>query len=197
MSDQNLEKLIASLKSEAIDAAEKKSTEIVEAAQLEAKKIIQEAEAKKERILLNADKEAKAIIEKGESALRQAARDLNISVRMELIQLLGAVLEKEVSKSFTPDLIKTSVLKIIENIGTQIELKLPPDLEQELATYVHHQLQISNDLASITKENKYLKQLSVKKTDEGWSYQISPEVISELLQSHLIDKWAKLLNKEH
>lgn len=196
MSEKNLDKLIASLKSEAIDAADKESKKILDAAEEKAQKIIQEAEQKREQILNDAETEAKAIVEKGESALRQAARDLSIAVRNDLIQLFEAVLEREVRKEFTPDLLKTAFVKVLENIGSHVELKLPEEFEQELADYIHQHLQGANGLVSITKENSNLKKLSITKTDEGWSYQISPEAVAELLQSHLIEKWVKLLKKD-
>lgn len=193
MSDKTLDKLILSLKSEAIDVAERESNKILEEARSQAQKILKGAEEKSEEIQMNAEKEAQAIISKGESALRQAARDLNIAVRNQLLKLFESVLEKEIRREFTPDLVKSAIVKVIENIGSDVELKLPGAFEQELADYIHQRLQTSDGLVSIIREDSILAGFSVTKTGQGWSYRISPEEIAELLQSHLIGKWVDVL----
>lgn len=195
MSDKTLDKLIATLKSEAIDTADKESQKILEETHLQAQKILKGAEEKRERILMDAEKEAQATISKGESALRQAARDLNVTVQNDLLKLFGAVLEREVHGAFTPGLIKSAIVKVIENVGSEVELKLPADLEQELADYIHRHLQTSDGLVSITKDDNMLNGLSIVKTDQGWSYHISPEEVAELLNNHLSGKWANILKK--
>lgn len=196
MSEKSLDQLIASLKSEAIEAAEKESNEILEAARSQAQKIVEEAKEKKEQILTDAENEAQATIQKGESALRQAARDLYIALRNDVLQLFNSALEKEIHAAFTPDLLKSAVVKVIENIGSDVELKLPEEFAQELSDYIHKSLQ-SSEPVSIIKEDSNLKELTITKTDQGWSYQISPEEIAGLLQAHLIGKWADILkNKE-
>ncbi|MBK7409932.1 MAG: hypothetical protein IPJ40_18930 [Saprospirales bacterium] len=87
-------------------------------------------------------------------------------------------------------------MKVIENIGSNVGLKLPGAFEQELADYIHQRLQASDDLVSITRDDSILSGFSITKTDQGWSYRISPEEIAELLQPHLIGKWVDILKKE-
>ncbi len=196
MSENSLDKLIASLKSEAIEAAENESTKILEDARMEAQKILKEAEEHKQRILTDAENEAEATIQKGENALQQAARDLNIVVRNDLLTLFGSVLEREVRQEFTPGLIKSAVVQVIENIGSGVELKLSEAFEQELADYIHERLQSTDDLVAITKEDSVLNGLTITKTAEGWSYQISSEEIAALLQPHLTERWVHILKNE-
>lgn len=196
MSDKTLDQLISSLKSEAIEAAERESNKILEEARAQAQKILKGAEEQRDRMLTDAGNEAQATIRKGESALRQAARDLHIAVRNNLLELFRAVLEKEIHRTFTPDLVKSAVMKVIENIGGEVELKFPEAVEQELADYIHQRLQTSDDLVSITRDDSILAGFSITKTNEGWSYRISPEEVAELLQPHLIGKWVDVLKNE-
>jgi len=193
MSEKTLDKLIASLKTEAVEAAEKEAKKIVDAANAEAQKILSKAEVEKTELLQNAENEAAAILEKGKGLLKQAARDLNVTVQNDLLKLLKAVLSTEVEKTFTPDLVKSTVLKIIENVDGTVEIKLPEATEKELATYVQQQLQASNGLVSITKDKSILKGFTVTKTDQGWSYHITPEEVSEILNTHLSEKWVNIL----
>lgn len=193
MSDKTLDKLIAQLKSEAIDTAEKAAQKIVEDAKVKGQSIIKKAEEERLEILSEAKKEAEDTINKGESALKQAARDLNVTVKNDLSKLFKAVFENEVEKSFTPDIIKTAVLKAIETVGSDIEIKLPDTMKQELFNAIHKELQTSNVSVSILKDKNLLNGLSITKTNEGWSYQITPEEITNLLNGNLSSKWIAVL----
>ncbi|UII76496.1 hypothetical protein LV716_01530 [Flagellimonas sp. HMM57] len=196
MSEKTLDSLIATLKTEAIEGAEKESDAILKAAQNEAKRIVEEAEEKQKQILSNAQKEADATLSKGESALRQAARDVTVSLQNDLIQLLKAVLERDVATNFTPDVLGAAVVKVIENIGDEVALELSPDLEVKLADYIQQRLQKSDTLAGITTNSTLSKSLNITKKDQGWNYHISPEAVTELLGIHLSDKWMKILKSE-
>ncbi len=196
MSEKSLDKLITTLKSEAIEAADKKALEILGNAKEQADKIITEAEAKSEALLKNAEKEAQAILSKGENALHQAARDVNVAVRHDVLQLLGAVLENEVEAAFTPSLIEKVVLKIADNLDSGVSLKLPDTLEKDLAAQIWKRLQASDNLITISKDSSLNKGVSIVKTDQGWSYHISPEEVTELLHAHLSPRWIQILKNE-
>ncbi|RKN79676.1 hypothetical protein [Ulvibacterium marinum] len=196
MSEKTLDKLIATLKSEAIKAADNEAMDIVEKARAQAQKIIKDAEAKKEELLEDAKKEAQATLNKGEGALKQAARDLTVSVRNDLLKLLGAVLEREIETALTPDLLEEAVLKVIENVGSGVTLKLPENAEAKLVDRIQKRLQTSDTLASISKDATILNGFSITKTDQGWSYHISSEEVAELLNVHLSPKWVQILKNE-
>ena len=71
MSERSLDQLINTLKSEAIEAADKQALEILETAQNQARMLIEAAKEKSERLVQNAKEEAQGILKKGESALHQ------------------------------------------------------------------------------------------------------------------------------
>jgi len=196
MSEQTLDKLIATLKSEAIETADKEAKQIVENARAKAQKILKEAEAKRAELLNNAEKEAKATLNKGKSALKQAARDLTVSVQNDLLKLLKATLEQEVATTFTPDLTEKAVLKVIENVGTGASLQLPKNMDTSLAENIQKRLQESDSLEAISKDPTLLQGFTITKTSEGWSYQISPEAITDLLYEHLSTTWVNVLKNE-
>jgi F0F1-type ATP synthase membrane subunit b/b' len=196
MGRQKLDTLIDKIKAEAIEAAEFEAKEILDRARKEAQSIATEAEAKREALLFEADKEAQATIRKGEIALKQAARDLLISVRNDLLKLLKNLLDQEVEDSFNPDLMEKAILIIMENVGSGNDLRLPEDMESELAEKVRRRLQQSDTSISISTDSKLPKGFSVVKTEEGWSYHISSKEITGLLNDHLSTKWVGILEKE-
>ncbi|MEM1258621.1 MAG: hypothetical protein AAGH81_08835 [Bacteroidota bacterium] len=193
MSEPRLDKLIVTLKSEAIEAADHEASQILENAEAQARSIVEEAEAKRAALLNSAAKEAQATLEKGEAALKQAARDFRVSVQNDLLKLLQVVLKQEVESSFTPELTENAILKVIENVGSGIALKLPESMETRLAQKIHHRLQSSSDLDVIIKDSNLLKGFVITKTNQGWSYEITPEEVTELLNKHLSPRWAAVL----
>lgn len=196
MSDKTLDKLIAKLKTEAIDAAEKEANSIVEKAKSKADSILNDARAKSDELIETAEKETKATNIKAEGALKQAARDLTVTLRNDLLNLLGNVLEKEVETTFTADVIETAVLKVIENVGSGVALKLPEDLETKITNQIKKRLQASSDITSITNDNSLVNTFSITKIEEGWSYDISPKEVANLLNTHLSPKWLHILKTD-
>lgn len=196
MSERTLDKLIATLKSEAIEAADKEAHQIVGNAEQRAQKIMKEAEIKKDTMLSNAKIEAKATLDKGEAALKQAARDLTVSVRNDLLKLLKATLEREVKANFTPSLVEKAIVSVVENVGTGVALQLPKDMETKLAEKIQQRLQESHNLESITSDARLLHGFSVTKIDQGWSYHITPEEVAALLNTQLSPKWVEILKNE-
>ncbi len=196
MSEKTLDKLIVTLKTEAIEAADKEAKQIVEKAHKEAQRILKEAEEQKEELLVKADKEAQAIYGKGESALKQAARDLTISVRNDLLKLLKTALEREVESNFIPDLMERAILKVVGNIGSGVALKIPENMKKELADKIQERLRTSGNLDTLTKDPNLPNGFVVTKTDQGWSYRISAEAVAELLNGHLSPKWINILKNE-
>jgi hypothetical protein len=48
----------------------------------------------------------------------------------------------------------------------------------------------------VIKNDKLLSGLSISKVDEGWSYDITAEAISDLLSQHLSQKWIDILKRK-
>jgi V/A-type H+-transporting ATPase subunit E len=195
MTDKNLGQLIATLKAEAIETAEQEAAKILEDAHSKAQEILEQAEKKKEALLADAEQEAQNMLDKGTSALKQAGRDYCISVRNELLQIFGSVLKEETQQEFTPDLLKTAILRVVENIGEDVELNLAPDFSAELAEFIHERLKGSPQTVSLLDHNPVLKGFSVSNTRQGWSYSISPEEVGEALRTHLNSNWMHILQK--
>lgn len=196
MSDKNLENLIETIKQEAIEAADKKVAVILEKAKKQAAEIIKSAETKKATLIDEAAKTAEATINKGNNALKQAARDLSITLHNDMKRLFREVLEQEVDASFTPETIKTEVLKVLERVGTNVEVQLPETSKNDIASYIHKQLQQSKDVTKISANTALLKGFKITNKEEGWSYQVSPEEVTELLHSQLNNQWKEILSSK-
>jgi V/A-type H+-transporting ATPase subunit E len=193
MSEQTLDGLIARVKSEAIEAAEKEAKQILDDAEQKAQELLVNAKSEKEAMLLDAEKDAKAIVEKGKTALDQAARDVQISVKNDIQQLFKLVLESEVKNAFTPELYSTLITKITDSLGSNVAISLPAETEDNVIQSIQNKVATSKTTPDILKKNNLLSGFSISKTDEGWSYEITTEEIADLLNQHLSPKWVELL----
>ncbi len=195
MSEKTLDKLISSLKTEAIEAAEKEAAGIEEAARQEAAKFLSESKAECDNMRDEAEVQAQQTLEKGKSALRQAARNVTITLQNDLLKLLGNVLEQEVTSQFKPDAVKRAIAVVLENIGSGVELQLSEDLMKELKGYILEKLRSSDTLVNSNVEGTLSKSITISKIDEGWKYHINPESVSEVLKAQLSSSWLEIINK--
>lgn len=193
MNENSLDGLIAKIKSEAIEGAEKEAQEIIKVAKSKAKVLIKEAETEKQQLIERAQAEAKAILEKGEIALQQSARDVHISVQNDIIKLLKSILETEIKGAFSDELYSSIITNLIKSLGGNVTIAIPDDLADELTKDLKNKIAHSKETINIMRDKQLLSGLSVSKTDEGWSYNISAEEVSELLSQHLSQKWVDIL----
>jgi V/A-type H+-transporting ATPase subunit E len=198
MSDHSLDTFIAKVKSEAIDKAEKEAARILQDAKDKAQLLLDNANAEKDEILAHAKTEAKAIQHKGTIALQQAARDLHIAIKNDLLKLFESVLETKIKKSFTKDKeFYTSIIdKVLDSMGSSVQISLPEDLQDKLVAAIRKKVTKSDKTVHIIQDKKLLSGLSITKTDEGWSYDITAEDIAALLSQHLSQKWIDTLKEE-
>ncbi|MBT8270433.1 MAG: hypothetical protein KJO25_00165 [Bacteroidia bacterium] len=196
MSDNTLDELIAKVKSEAIDSAEKESHRIIEEAKQNAQQLLRNVEAEKDQLLNDAQSEADAILNKGKIALQQAARDVHISVKNDLLKVFRSVLETEVAASFTPELYTSVIKKIIDTLGGNTNITLPDKMEDQLIDAIRTKVAQPGKNIGISKDEQLFSGLSITKTDEGWSYDITAEEVSELISQNLNRKWVDILNEK-
>ena len=194
MSDNTLDELIAKVKSEAIDSAEKEAHSIIEEARQNAQQLLRNVEAEKDQMLKDAQTEADAILNKGKIALQQAARDVHISVKNDLLKVFRSVLETEVAASFSPELYTSVIKKIIDTVGGNTNITLPDKMEDQLIDAIRTKVAQPGNTIEISKDEQLFSGLSITKTDEGWSYDITAEEVSDLLSRHLSQKWIDILN---
>ncbi|MFS4416073.1 hypothetical protein [Maribacter sp. 2307ULW6-5] len=196
MSETTLNNLITTLKTEAIEAAEKEAAAIVQGAQEEAKALVAKARTEREELLAQAKKEAHDTLNKGQTALEQAARDVNVALKNDILGMLKKVLEQDIADAFSPELLKKAVVQAVENVGSDAQLTLSEDLGEQLAPQLLQELKKTNKSAEITAHTKVLKRLDIGKKGAGWSYTVTPGTVADVLAEHLSPKWAALLNQK-
>lgn len=109
-----LESLIEKIKKDGLEEAQKVSNEIIEKAKLEAKEIIEKAKKQAKEIEDKASANSAKLKSNTENSLRQAARDLTLSLKEQISKLFDSVLEKKISQELNPECLKNMILLIVE-----------------------------------------------------------------------------------
>mgnify|MGYP003562731847 CR=1 FL=1 len=196
MSEHNLKGLIAKVKAEAIEKADKEAQELISQAQQQAAKIVKKAEQERKEILEKANATSEEIQSKGVIALKQAARDVHLSIKSDLIELFKSVLEANIEEAFSKEVYVAVIKEFTKALKGNLSISLPEELEDQLVNSIRQEVAQNSSAATVIKDKNLLSGLSVRQTDEGWSYDMTAEEISELLNSNLSQRWMTILNSD-
>lgn len=200
MADE-LQALLDRINEEGLKKADEERQAILEDARKEAKGIVAEAKSEAEGIVKEARKQADLLREKGEESLRQAARDVLLSLRQQLEQRVVAV-AKDVAASGLSDVsVAPAVASLIkafaakEGAESNIEVLLS---EEDLDTFAEavkgaldEDLRERVNLAPVAGMRSGFK-LSV--SDSSVSYDFSDEALAEALGLFLNDRLSEIVN---
>ena len=125
---EKLKELLLKINEEGIKQAESKAREIEEKTRSEAGKILENAELKARKLIEDANAEIEKTKKARDLALKQASRDLMLSLKEEIKKTLGKVISKEVStaissKEFTA-ILGNIIEKYIAKGGESSDIKV-------------------------------------------------------------------------
>ncbi|TVM14827.1 hypothetical protein DPQ33_16505 [Oceanidesulfovibrio indonesiensis] len=137
---ESLEHLIERLQQEAVQEAESKARTIVSNAQEKARAIVEQAEQEKAAIIENGREEAAAYEERAEAQLHQASRDLLISVKRGIENILELLVAEAVDEAMTIDVLKQMLAGIAQSCAEKagdhrLEFLLSPQDKEKLVAF--------------------------------------------------------------
>jgi V/A-type H+/Na+-transporting ATPase subunit E len=142
---EELQHLIDRIQKDAVEAAEKQSTQVLAQAKEKAAAVVKEAEEKARAFLARAEKDAEAFTERSTRTLEQAARDLLISVGQGVENILADVVGDSVEKALRPEVLEQMLVKMAEAYAShqgdegRINLLISPQDQQALVKYFAEQ----------------------------------------------------------
>jgi V/A-type H+-transporting ATPase subunit E len=110
----NLNNLIQRIQSEGVDAAEKKSDEIIRKTKERASLIIADAKKKAQAILQETEEEIRKRAPNSNKAIELAARDLALNIHQSLIRQFESLIKKECRQSMSGIHLKDLLARFIE-----------------------------------------------------------------------------------
>ena len=112
--DVKLESLIAKIKQDGIEEAKKVSRDIIKKAKAEAEGIIKKASLKAEEIEEQAKTSAAKLRSNSQDSLKQASRDLVLTLKTELVALFDRILKQKCGEALSAEFMAGLITKIIE-----------------------------------------------------------------------------------
>jgi len=126
---QQIQELINKIKSDGINEAEKKAQEIESDSRKRAEGIIKDAEKKAADIVVKAEQKGKIIEGSTKIALRQASRDMLLSLREEIGKVLMKIISSDVNVAFSAENLSALILESVKGY-----LKLNKDVSDITVT---------------------------------------------------------------
>ncbi len=112
---EDLKSLIEKINQEGVKAAEDKAKDIETSARKKAEEIVAIARREAEKIIADAKSEVARMEKSGEASLKQAGRNLLISLRKEIDSILGRLVTLRVRDELTPGVISDIISSLVKN----------------------------------------------------------------------------------
>ncbi|MFA7565761.1 MAG: V-type ATP synthase subunit E [Alkalispirochaeta sp.] len=196
--DTQLQDIIEKIHNEGVKEAEERAKQIIESAGKQAKEQIEKARNEAEAIRKEADAEAQKLRASGEAALKQASRDLLLSVRKDLTALFESVQREAVGESLTPQRMGELIGNLVSNWIKDESSSLDILVNEKDRDALEHDLK--KRLAGKLKEGYQVRPVRGisagfrASTDSSGAYlDFTDEAISELLAAYLNPRLAEVM----
>ena len=128
---EDIQGLLNRIQADGIEKAEAQKQQILSEAKRQAEEIISKAKAEAAEIIRNAETEAEISENKGKASVKQAARDVLLSLQADLDQRLKFLVQASLGEALTPEVLGKIVLKMAEKYldgatDDQLEILLSP-----------------------------------------------------------------------
>lgn len=200
---QELQGLLDRIQKEGIEQAEQQKEAIISEAKKNAEAIIQRTNMEIEAILKTANEEAKKIEERSRATIKQAARDIAISLETELLNRLKRCVKDAVGTAMTQelisDIIKRMVDAYIKEENKDISLKVIlsqkeiDTLNNSITTSLSKSLK-NNPL--ILKSQDFSAGLKISFGDNDVFFDFSDSTITDLICEYISPHLASIIRGE-
>jgi V/A-type H+-transporting ATPase subunit E len=109
-----VQELIDKIKQEGVQTAQKEAETITKQAREEAGRINEEAKSSGEQYVISAKNEIKKIEDSTQMALRQAARDMILSLRRDILRMLQTIVTEDVRDALTTEQLATIITEAVK-----------------------------------------------------------------------------------
>ena len=116
---EDIKQLIEKIQREGVNAAEEKAREIEEDTRRRASSIIEDAKREAEKVVTAAKKEASRMQESGNLALKQAGRDMLLSLKKEINAMLERLVVARLRESLAPQELARIIAALIKESPAQ------------------------------------------------------------------------------
>ncbi|MDD5129763.1 MAG: V-type ATP synthase subunit E family protein [Candidatus Omnitrophica bacterium] len=198
---QEIKDLIAKIQQEGVDAAQAQAAQIKTEAEHAAMKIISEAKIQAQKIIEQADSQAKKTNDSTRAALKQAGRDLLISLRQEILAMLDRLIKLDLRQALTAEELSGIIAALIKNaplsLGSQVIVFLKQEDKDRLGQGFLKQLAEQTKKTVVLKSADGIASGFIISFDAGKSiFDFSSQSLSEYILSCLRPELEGVLKSE-
>ena len=113
--EMELKGLIEKIKQDGVAQAEADAAKIIKDAQAKAEDIIIKSTKEGQNIIANAKQEGENFRKSSETALKQAARDALLALRVRVSEFFARVIKDKVAEELNPEALKDIIIKAVEH----------------------------------------------------------------------------------
>lgn len=186
--DVQLKELIERIKNDGVQSAEQEAAKIVAAAQEKAQALIKEAEEKALLARKNAETEVQRLEKASRDALKQAGRDLLLSLEKRVSGLFKALLAGTTAEALTPAVVEKLITTIAAGWKAEgpVEIQVPSkdlrDLEASLRSKLAKTLK---DGVEIVPNPKLTKGFRIGAKEGAAYFSFTAEELADILAASL------------
>ncbi|NQT23087.1 MAG: hypothetical protein HQ579_06600 [Candidatus Omnitrophica bacterium] len=194
-----LNNLIEKIKKEGVDKAEKDANSIINQAKEKANGIIRDAEEKKAEIIKEAELCVSQLKKTQEKALKQAARDILLTLRGRVIEFFQRVVKEKVADQLKSDVLKEIIVKTLSNFRKDQELDvdilLSKEDKEKLKKYLFDALsQEAKKHITLTPVKGIEKGFRIGEKGKDSYFDFSDEAIAEAFARYLNPQLVEILD---
>jgi V/A-type H+/Na+-transporting ATPase subunit E len=195
--DVKLENIIEKIRKEAVEKGQSESDAIIEEAREKADQVIKDAEEKAEAMVKEAEKEAENMRKNSCQAIKQAARDIELSLKEKITLLFDRVFKNAVGQTMKPEFLESLISDIVKHwnkkgsVDIAVNDDIRNDLEKVLFAGLDDELKKS---VTLTPAPGLTHGFRVKDKDGSVYYDFSDETIAETLKAFISPNLRDILN---
>lgn len=196
-----MDHIIQKIKREGIETAETKSKGILDDANKQAAAVIDDAKKEAESIVNEARHEAMKLEASAKQAVRQTYRDVILMLRSRLTDILDSIVKKETAAALTTETLQNIILKVVDEWKTgssmNIDLVLNGQEKKNLESFFSAKLADELKKGMEIKTSKAVaKGVRIQQKDGKAYYDITDEMLGDMLLSALTPKYAEIVSPE-
>lgn len=194
--DVQLKELLDRIKTDGVQTAEQEAAKVIKAAQDKAAALIKDAEDKAAAVKKNAEAEVARLEKASRDALKQAGRDLLLSLEKRITNLFKAVLEGTTAEALTPAVLEKIITTVAGSwkadgaVEIQLSSKDMRDLEAGLRTKL---AKVFKDGVEIVPNPKLTKGFRIGGKSGASYFSFTAEELADILAASLNPGLAEVL----
>ncbi|NLK06659.1 MAG: V-type ATP synthase subunit E [Spirochaetales bacterium] len=185
---QQIQDLVASIRKDGIEAAQKEAAQIIADAKQQADALLREARKEAAALVEKAQREMDTRDQSARSSLQQASRDVQLSLKKAILSQLDALLVKTVEKGFEGKDLVTLIEKVVTSVGdsaskqVQLSEKDFSALAAQLKTQLQKSLKEGLEIKAVDSVSSGFR---LAEKDGSGFYDFSAEETAALLKPFL------------